>query len=60
MREYSYDDARRAVEALSALAAKVDVDDMVRMMKVTVPEFKSNNSRFEVFDRELAAINNVQ
>lgn len=59
VREYSYDDARRAVEALSALAAKVDVDDMVRMMKVTVPEFKSKNSRFEVFDRELAAINNV-
>lgn len=57
VREYSYDDARRAVEALSALAAKVDVDDMVRMMKVTVPEFKSKNSRFEVFDRELAAMN---
>ena len=57
VREYSYDDARRAVEALSALAAKVDVDDMVRLMKVTVPEFKSKNSRFEMFDRELAAMN---
>ena len=54
VREYSYDDARRAVEALSALAEKVDVDDMVRLMKVTVPEFKSKNSRFEKFDRELA------
>ena len=28
---------------------------MVRLMKVTVPEFKSSGSRFEAIDRELEA-----
>lgn len=50
VRKYDYEDARTIVERLEALARKVDVSSTVRLMKQTVPEFKSKNSRFEIYD----------
>lgn len=37
---------------LMGYAKKTDIVSTVRMMKQIVPEFKSNNSDFEVFDKE--------
>ena len=34
-------------------ARLVNIPDMVRLMKKTVPEFKSKNSKYEEYDREL-------
>ena len=48
VREYSYDDARRAVEALSALAAKVDVDDMVRKLLSLNSRARTHGSRCSI------------
>ena len=53
VREYDYQDALKAVEGLEDLARKVEIPDMVRLMKITVPEFKSDNSQFSEIDREL-------
>lgn len=50
VREYSYEDALKASDELAALAKKVDINEMVKLMKKVVPEFKSKNSRFEIFD----------
>lgn len=52
VREYEYENARQAVEQLEAFALAVDVPSTVRLMKSTVPEFKSQNSRFEEYDKE--------
>ena len=35
---------------LTVLAKQVRIEDMVRLMKQTVPEFKSENSKFKKFD----------
>ena len=51
VREYDYADARRAAELLETLSREVNIPDMVRLMKSTVPEFISKNSRFEVYDK---------
>ncbi len=51
VREYDYDIAAAGNERLEELSRGVVVDDMVRLMKEIVPEFKSKNSRFEVFDK---------
>ena len=50
VREYGYSDALAAVDQLTTLSREVIVPDMVRLMKKTVPEFKSENSRFAAFD----------
>ncbi|MCM1021977.1 MAG: polysaccharide biosynthesis protein [Muribaculum sp.] len=55
VREYAYDDAVATVERLNDLSRAVHIPDMVRLMKRTVPEFKSNNSPYEVFDKEIEA-----
>ncbi len=54
MREFDYPDVLDVVGRLETLARAVDIPAMVRLMKVTVPEFKSSGSRFEAIDRELA------
>lgn len=51
VREYGYGDACRAFDTLVRLARAVEIPDMVRLMKSTVPEYKSNNSVFEKYDR---------
>lgn len=50
VREYPYQDALRTVDELTQLAAAVNIPEMVKLMKRTVPEFKSKNSSFEQFD----------
>ena len=50
VREYSYEEAAKAVDDLAVLSKAVDIDEMVKLMKHIVPEFKSQNSRFEKFD----------
>ena len=51
VREYDYREACEVAEELETLSRKVEIPDMVRLMKKTVPEFKSKNSRFEVYDK---------
>ena len=51
VREYDYREACEVAEELEALSRKVEIPDMVRLMKKTVPEFKSKNSRFEVYNK---------
>ena len=53
VREYDYEQAKSMADELERLSREVDIPDMVRLMKRTVPEFKSRNSRFEVYDKEL-------
>ena len=50
VREYEYADANATVQELERLSREVVISDMVRLMKQTVPEFISKNSRFEIYD----------
>lgn len=50
VREYPYEEASGAVDALEELSRAVRIPEMVRLMKRTVPEFLSKNSPFEQFD----------
>lgn len=50
VRTYDYNDAKDAVDKLEELSRAVDIPDMVRLMKQIVPEYISNNSRFQEFD----------
>ena len=52
VREYDYTSARTTCDELERLARAVEIPDMVRLMKQTVPEFKSKNSEFEIFDKQ--------
>jgi len=49
-REYPYADACTTVSRLTELAVAVTIPDMVKLMKQTVPEFKSKNSIYEKYD----------
>ena len=51
VRSYAYADACQAVAALTDLAGRVIIPDMVRLMKQTVPEFKSANSKYVELDK---------
>lgn len=51
VREYDYAEIRIIFERLEKLAVDVYIPDMVMLMKETVPEFKSKNSRFEIYDK---------
>ena len=51
VREYAYEDACRFVQELEALSRAVKIPEMVKEMKAIVPEFISNNSKFEVYDK---------
>lgn len=50
VREYEYNDVDNVTEQLTELAHKVEIPDMVRLMKKTVPEYISGNSKFCEFD----------
>lgn len=52
VREYDYEEARNMVAELERLSRSVDVPSMVRMMKQIVPEFISNNSRYQEYDNK--------
>ena len=51
VREYDYADASKAVDDLAVLSKACNVDELVKLMKRIVPEFKSRNSRFEALDK---------
>lgn len=53
VRSYDYEHAREVADELERLSRAVEIPDMVRLMKRTVPEFKSKNSRFEAYDKEI-------
>ena len=53
VRKYDYSEASKVSDELEELAKRVNIQEMVRLMKVTVPEFKSKNSVYEAIDREL-------
>lgn len=55
VREYLYTDACEVADDLEQLAVSVKIPEMVRLMKLTVPEFKSKNSVYEAIDQELAS-----
>ncbi len=55
VREYDYNDAVKVANELENYSRAVEIPDMVRLMKKTVPEFKSKNSQYEMYDKELEA-----
>jgi FlaA1/EpsC-like NDP-sugar epimerase len=52
VREYAYDSAREALNNLEALSRKVEIKEMVKLMKDIVPEYISKNSKFEELDNK--------
>ena len=52
VREYKYDEMKQVLNELVDLAHKVEIPEMVILMKKTVPEFISKNSRFEIYDKQ--------
>ena len=54
VREYDYDDARQVADELEELAMSVQIPEMVRRMKLTVPEYLSANSDFAEIDKQIA------
>lgn len=51
VRQYSYDDATDAADRLEEFSVKVEIPQMVILMKEIVPEFISKHSEFEKYDR---------
>lgn len=50
-REYPYKGASEVVSQLTEFATLVTIPEMVQLMKRTVPEFKSKNSEYEIYDK---------
>lgn len=50
VRDYNYGEAAEALDRMKTLATGAIVPDLVKLMKQVVPEFKSRNSEFEIFD----------
>jgi Predicted nucleoside-diphosphate sugar epimerases len=50
VREYDYDEVSREIDDLVEIAKHFDNMETVRKMKQIVPEYKSNNSVYEVLD----------
>jgi FlaA1/EpsC-like NDP-sugar epimerase len=50
VRSYDYNHASNVADELETLSRAVDIPTMVRLMKKTVPEFKSKNSPYEIYD----------
>ncbi len=53
VREYDYDEVNADIEELTDIAKKFDDMETVRKMKEIVPEYKSNNSVYEVLDKKV-------
>ena len=51
VREYDYKDVVEHIHLLTELSLRVQILPMVKEMKAFVPEFKSQNSRFEELDK---------
>ncbi len=52
VRQYDLGDALKVVEELETLSREVNIPDMVILMKKTVPEYVSNNSSFQKYDKK--------
>ena len=52
VRKYPYEEISVSADKLELLSRDVDIYSMVKLMKDIVPEFISNNSRFEEFDNQ--------
>ena len=52
VREYDYDEVEKEIDELVDIAKKFDNMNTVRKMKEIVPEYKSNNSVYEVLDKK--------
>lgn len=50
VRDYEYAQAKETADELARLALAVEIPDMVKLMKRTVPEFISKNSKYEQYD----------
>ena len=50
VREYDYEEVCKSIDDLIDIAQEYDDMETVRKMKEIVPEFKSNNSKYEVLD----------
>ena len=50
VREYEYDYIKEEFVKLNDYAREINVDELVKLMKKIVPEYKSKNSIFEKFD----------
>ena len=53
VKRYAYEDVCRQLEELSQICLSYDEMAIVRKMKQIVPEFRSNNSKYESIDKEL-------
>ncbi|MBO5633111.1 MAG: polysaccharide biosynthesis protein, partial [Aeriscardovia sp.] len=51
VRQYDYDEVNKSIEELIEIAKGFENMDTVKKMKEIVPEYKSNNSVYEVLDR---------
>ena len=51
VRQYDYQKVNQAIEELIAIAKQFENMATVRKMKEIVPEYKSNNSEYEVLDK---------
>ena len=54
VRDYCHEEIAHTYAELEKLSRAAKIDETVRLMKQTVPEFISQNSRFELLDQELA------
>ena len=52
VRQYDFDQISKDIDDLVELAKQYDKMETVRKMKEIVPEYKSNNSEYEVLDKE--------
>jgi FlaA1/EpsC-like NDP-sugar epimerase len=52
VREYDYTQIANITEELRRLSDAVDIPSTIRLMKTTVPEFISNNSVYEQYDKK--------
>ncbi len=52
VREYDYEEVSKEIDELVEISKKFDDMNTVRKMKEMVPEYKSNNSVYEVLDKE--------
>ena len=57
VRHYEYEEVCKQLDELDEICRTYDEMDIVRKMKIIVPEFKSNNAKYEVIDRELEKLN---
>jgi FlaA1/EpsC-like NDP-sugar epimerase len=51
VRKYEYEEIKNAFDVLEKLSRSVEIEETIRLMKRLLPEYKSQNSKFEVFDK---------